>query len=60
MARLASITGDFGTNITHIAVYRGQLERSLVLLGINSLNTDELERRIVEAGFTLKYRMQTS
>lgn len=58
MARLASITGEFGTNITHIAVYRGQLERSLVVLGINSLNTEDLERRIADEGFTLRYRLR--
>lgn len=58
MARLASITGEFGTNITHIAVYRGRLERSLVVLGVNSLNTEDLERRIGEEGFTLKYRLR--
>ncbi len=60
MARLASITGEFQTNITHIAVYRSGLERSLVVLGINTLNTEELERRFAESGFTLKYRLRNS
>lgn len=59
MARLASVTGAEQTNITHIAVYRGNLDRSLVVLGVNTLNTTELERRIAEMdGFTLKYRLR--
>ncbi len=58
MARLASITSEVRTNITHIAVYRGGLERSLVVLGVNTLNTDDLEEKIANAGFTVKYRMR--
>ena len=58
MARRASITGAVRTNITHIAVYRGGLERSLVVLGVNTLNTVDLERQIADAGFTLKYRLR--
>ena len=58
MARLATITGDFQANITHIAAYRGNLERSLVILGANTVNTEEMERRIAEEGFTLKYRLR--
>lgn len=57
MARLSTITGEIRTNINHIAVYRGGLERSLVILGVNTVNTDELERRISEQGFTVKYRL---
>lgn len=58
MARLSSITGQHSTNITHIAVYRGGLERSLVVLGVNSLNTADLEDDLTADGFTIRYRLQ--
>ncbi|WIY84127.1 CBS and ACT domain-containing protein [Propionimicrobium sp. PCR01-08-3] len=58
LARIASITGAIRTNITHVAVYRSGLERSLVVLGVNTLNTDDLEKQISDAGFTLKYRLR--
>lgn len=60
LARLASITGENFTNITHVLVYRGQLDRSLVLLGVNTLNTDELERQLNTSGFTVRYRSRTT
>ena len=58
MPRLATITGDFQAIITHIALSRGNLDRSLVILGVNTVNTEEMERRIAEEGFTLKYRLR--
>ncbi len=60
LARLTTIAREHETNITHVAVYRGNLDRSLVVLGLNTLNTEELERRITEEGFTLKYRLSNS
>ena len=54
LARLATLTAQVATNITHLAVYRSGMDRSLIVLGLNSLNTEELETSIAEAGFTLK------
>lgn len=55
MSRLARITGELETNITHIAVYRTGMESSFVLLGVNTLNTADLERAFTEAGFLVRY-----
>ncbi|MFB9619227.1 CBS and ACT domain-containing protein [Brooklawnia cerclae] len=59
LARLATITGANATNITHVLVYRSHLDRSLVLLGVNTLNTDDLERQLAASGFTVRYRTTT-
>lgn len=58
MRRLSTITSEVRANITHIAVYRSGMDRSLVVLGVNTLNTEELEKLISEAGFTIKYQQR--
>ena len=55
MSRLANVTGEHETNITHIAVYRTGMESSYVILGVNTLNTKELEVAFVNAGFRVRY-----
>ncbi|MCI6583733.1 MAG: CBS and ACT domain-containing protein [Mobiluncus porci] len=55
MSRLAAVTGETETNITHIAVYRTGMESSLVILGVNTLNTDDLEQTFTAAGFKVRY-----
>lgn len=57
MAKLTSITAEAATNITHVAVYRGQHDRSIVVLGVNTFNTEELEAELAAAGFTVKRRL---
>ena len=58
MSVLTSIIGQFGANITHVAVYRGSNGKSAVVIGINSLNTAEIEKSIEEHGFKILYRLQ--
>lgn len=60
MAKLSSITGKQETNITNIAVYRSGMERSLVVLGLNTLNTEALEKQLEAEGFSIKYRLRNS
>ena len=58
LARLTGITGRHGANILHLAVYRGEGDRSTVVLGVNSRNTEQLEADIVADGFRILYRLQ--
>ena len=58
MSVLTSIIGKFGANINHVAVYRGSSGKSAVVIGINSLNTAEIEKSIEEHGFRILYRLQ--
>lgn len=58
MSNLTSIIGRFGANITHVAVYRGANGKSAVVVGINSLNTAEMEKSIEEKGFKVLYKLQ--
>ncbi len=58
MSNLTSIIGRFGANITHVAVYRGAGGKSDVVIGINSLNTAEIEKSIELQGFRIIYKMQ--
>lgn len=58
MSQLTSIIGQFGANITRAAVYRGESGKSAIVVGINSLNTADIERSIKEKGFNIIYKMQ--
>ena len=58
MSNLTSIIGNFGANISHVAVYRGSNGKSAVVIGINSLNTADLEKSIEKQGFKILYKLQ--
>jgi acetoin utilization protein AcuB len=58
MANLTSIFSKFGANITHCAVYRGTGGKSDIVVGINSLNTTEIEKTIEEQGYKIIYKLQ--
>jgi acetoin utilization protein AcuB len=58
MANLTGIIGDFGANITHVAVYRGCSGKSSVVIGINSMNTAEMEKSIENHGYKILYKLQ--
>ncbi len=58
MSDLASIIGQFGANITRVAVYRGESGKSAIVVGIHSLNTAEIEKAIEEKGFKILYKLQ--
>lgn len=55
---LTNIIGKSGANITHIAVYRGTNGKSAVVMGINSLNTADIEMSIEDHGFKILYKLQ--
>ncbi|NLM74615.1 MAG: CBS domain-containing protein [Clostridiaceae bacterium] len=58
MSNLTRIIGDYGANITNVAVYRGGHGKSAVVIGINTLNTEEIERSIEDKGFKILYKLQ--
>lgn len=58
MSNLSGIIGNFGANINHLAVYRGANGKSAVVVGINSLNTTEMEKSIENNGFKILYKLQ--
>ncbi|HBR02560.1 MAG TPA: transcriptional regulator [Ruminiclostridium sp.] len=58
MSNLTSIIGNYGANISHVAVYRGANGKSAVVIGINSLNTAEIEKSIEGQGFKILYKLQ--
>jgi len=58
MSNLSGIIGNFGANINHLAVYRGSNGKSAVVVGINSLNTSEMEKSIENNGFKILYKLQ--
>jgi acetoin utilization protein AcuB len=60
MSQLTSIIGQFGANITRAAVYRGENGKSAIVVGINSLNTADIEKSIKEQGFNIVYKMQNN
>jgi len=58
---LADITEkfkSFGLNITHIAVFRGKSGRSDIVIRTNAINTDELEKKIEEAGYKIYHKIK--
>lgn len=58
MSQITNIIGEYGANITRIAVYRGASGKSAVVIGINSLNTADIEKSIQEHGFNIIYKLQ--
>lgn len=49
LSQITGITASHHANITHLAVYRGKLDRSIVVLGLNSPNTDQIEAEFAAA-----------
>lgn len=58
LSRLGSITAKHHANIQHLAVYRGEGDRSIVVVGLNTLNTEEIEADLAAEGFVVLYRLQ--
>jgi acetoin utilization protein AcuB len=58
MSKLTSIIAEFDANITNVAVYGGAQGKSTIVIGINSLNTVEIEKTIEKEGFVILYKLQ--
>lgn len=58
MSNLTRIIGEFGANINHVVVYRGSNGKSAIVVGVNSLNTADMEKSIEKQGFKILYKLQ--
>jgi acetoin utilization protein AcuB len=58
LSRLGSITAKHHANIQHLAVYRGEGDRSVVVVGLNTHNTDEIEEDLAAEDFAVLYKLQ--
>ncbi|NLI17740.1 MAG: CBS domain-containing protein [Actinomycetales bacterium] len=58
LERVAGIMADHGANIKHLAVYRGQTDRATLVVGLNSLNTEDIEADLEKAGYRVIYRLE--
>lgn len=58
LSRLTAVTAKHDANIQHLAVYRGEGDRSVVVVGVNSLNTAEIEADLASEGFKVLYKLQ--
>lgn len=54
LADIAEIFRDLDSNITHIAAYRGSAGYSDVVIRTNTINTDDLEKRLAEHGYRIE------
>lgn len=60
LSRLTGVTAKHDANIQHLAVYRGEGDRSIVIVGVNSLNTEEIEQDLATEGFVVLYKLQNA
>lgn len=58
MSNLTSIIGQYGANISRVAVFKGAVGKSAIVISINSLNTTEIEKSIEAQGFKILYKLQ--
>lgn len=50
LSRLTGITAAHQANIAHLAVHRGNLDTSVVVVGLNTTNTEAIEADLIAAG----------
>lgn len=60
LERIGAITAEHGANVNHLAVYRGALDKTILVLGVNSMNTDEIEQELEASGYHVIYRLQNA
>lgn len=60
LERVGRITAQHGANVKHLAVYRGSLDKTILVLGVNSLNTGEIEQDLADAGYRVIYKLQNA
>lgn len=59
LGNLGGITARHGANINHLAVFRGEgLDRATVVVGVNSLKTDDLESDLANNGFRVVHTLR--
>ncbi|WP_326910910.1 CBS and ACT domain-containing protein [Sedimentibacter sp. MB31-C6] len=55
LADMADIFKSFDANITHIVAYHGDNGKSDVVIRTNTLNTNEIEKRLLEHGYRIEH-----
>lgn len=59
LSNLTGIMARHGANIIHLAVFRGEgLERATVVVGVNTLQTNELEADLADNGFRVVHLLR--
>lgn len=56
LSKLTGITAAHQANIQHLAVHRGNLDTSVVVVGLNTRNTEAIEADLADAGMTILAR----
>ncbi|HMQ64807.1 MAG TPA: CBS and ACT domain-containing protein [Arachnia sp.] len=57
LATLTGITANHHANIQHLAVHRGLLDTSVVIVGVNTPNTEDIEADLEAAGMRVLGRL---
>lgn len=61
LSNISGIMARHGANIIHLAVFRGEAQEQVtVVVGVNTLNTDELEADLADNGFRVVHRLRNS
>ena len=56
LSKLTGITAAHQANIQHLAVHRGNLDTSVVVVGLNTRNTEAIEADLADAGMKILAR----
>lgn len=57
LSQMTGIMAAHHANIQHIAVHRGNLDHSVVVVGVNTLNTEAIEKDLEAEGMTIMGRL---
>lgn len=57
LSKMTGIMAAHNANIQHLAVHRGNLDHSIVVVGINTLNTDAIEANLEAEGMSVIGRL---
>lgn len=58
LADIAQIFNSFDSNITHIVAYRGNAGKTDVVIRTNTLNTDNIEKKLEEQGYKVLHKIK--
>lgn len=58
LADIAQIFNSFNSNITHIVAYRGSSGKTDVVVRTNTLNTDNIEKKLEEQGYKILHKIK--
>lgn len=58
LADIAQIFNSFNSNITHIVAYRGSTGKTDVVVRTNTLNTDNIEKKLEEQGYKVLHKIK--